>query len=169
MLFLSSVCHLKVPCRHPYLQRNSLCCTSRWYQRDEHHLIFWPLGRILIVSCKSLPQICEKTRLVNQLAWLYVQTHFVFWLTFPLPDAKSCIFEASATWGQNGAPADVMLEELGSPSERLQRVTATVCAVWSPLWKVREISPKKCRKLNSGSRFRNYSKLLQMFAMAEVE
>lgn len=116
-----SVCHKRCPvdthtCNMP-------TCTSSWYQRDEHHLIFishvWcPLDVFWSFHANRYQRFVKKAKVGQPVGMVVCTNSLCFLVTFPLPDAKSCISEPSATWGQNGAPADVMLEELGSPSER---------------------------------------------------
>lgn len=121
--------------------------------------------RFMQIATKDL---WKKPRLANQLAWLYVQTHFVFWWHFPYQMRKVAFLkhrrhEVKMVHQQMWCLKS--LDRLVNGYSELQR---PVCAGWSPGEGKRNLT-EKCRKLNSGSRFRNYSKLLQMFAMAEVE
>ena len=142
MLFLS-VSHFQVPCRHPYLQHAYAAhiaadineTNTIWFFSH----VWWPLetysDRFMQIATTWFVE--KYPGWPTSLAWLYIYKLAACFLGNPLPDAKSCISEPSATWGQNGAPADVMLEELGSPSERGDQFVPV-----GHLVKVREISPK---------------------------
>ena len=147
-----------------------------WYQRDEHRTPFdfyqprlMASWRILIVSCKSLPKICEKSQ-----GWPTSWHGCMYKLTLFFGDLSLTRCEKVAFLKHRRHEVKMVhqqmwclksLDRLVNGYSELQR---PVCAGWSPGEGKRNLT-EKCRKLNSGSRFRNYSNLLQMFAMAEVE